>query len=595
MPQQLIKALIVEDSEDDADLLCSELSEFCDKFECRRVDCEPDMRMALQESDWDLVISDNAMPCFSALGALNVLKESGKDIPFIIYSGNISEQAAVSALHNGVRDFVGKGNIARLIPSIKRELENTAIRRAKMHAENHVRQLAYYDELTGLANRNLFFEEAGRMLSAGTAAGGLAAVFFINLDRFTRINHAVGFIKAGELLRQVAGRLSGCASEGGILARLDGDRFALFRSNIVACSGTRSIADEIMQSFTAPFVVEGGEFYITPSVGIAVYPKDSRDMATLLVDAEEAASLAKKLGGNDYKYYVREMGEAASERLAMEAALRKAVKRSQLVLHYQPIIDLATGDITGSEALVRWNHPEYGLLLPDEFIPLANEIGMIPEIGEWVLQQACRQTRLCHDRGIFPLLVSVNIAAAQFGHPRLLHQVASALADTGLNPQCLELEITESVLMQDSETTIGILRNLKQMGIRISLDDFGTGYSSLSYLSRFPIDILKIDKSFIRDINCNSDSYAIVRAITALAKSLNLLVVAEGIELAEQLDSLRREKCDRVQGYLFSKPLPENKFAQFLLAARRLRADIAEWREHVEAPGRAVSMGSVIH
>lgn len=592
MPDQAMKVLIVEDSEDDADLLCSELSGFF-QFEYRRVECDADMRAALRESDWDLVISDHAMPCFSALEALNVLKESGKDIPFIIYSGNISEQVAVSALHNGVHDFVGKGNIARLIPSIKRELGNAATRRAKMHAENYVRRLACYDELTGLANRNLFFEEVGSALSVQAAVNGLAAVFFINLDRFMRINHVVGFIKASELLRQVASRLSNCVGDGGILARLGGDRFALFRSDIADYAKTQSIADAIMQSFAAPFAVDGVEFYITPSIGISVYPNDGDDVSALLVDAEGAASLAKTLGGNNYKYYVKEMGESASERLALEAALRKAVERGELVLHYQPIVDLATGSVTGSEALVRWNHPELGLLSPDKFIPLANEIGMIVEIGEWVLRQACWQTKLWHGKGIFPLSIAVNVAAAQFGHPKLLDQVADALAGTGLDPQHLELEITESVLMQDSETTIGMLRALKKMGIKISLDDFGTGYSSLSYLSRFPIDILKIDKSFIRGINRNSDDYAIVRAITALARSLNLSVVAEGIELIEQLDPLRREKCDRVQGYLFSKPLPAHEFMAFISAPRRLEADIADRQEHFEAFDSELNVGTI--
>ncbi len=593
MPHQTMKVLIVEDSEDDADLLCSELSGICDQFECRRVECDADMRAALRESDWDLVISDHAMPCFSALEALEVLKESGKDIPFIIYSGNISEQVAVSALHNGVHDSVGKGNVARLIPSIKRELGNAATRRAKMHAENHVRRLAYYDELTGLANRNLFFEEVGRALSARAAVSGLAAIFFINLDRFMRINHVVGFIKASELLRQVSSRLSNCVNDGGILARHGGDRFALFRSDITDYSGTQSIADAIMQAFAAPFAVDGVEFYITPSIGISVYPNDGNDVSTLLVDAEGAASLAKKLGGNNYKYYVKEMGESASERLALEAALRKAVERGELVLHYQPMVDLATGNVTGSEALVRWNHPDHGLLAPDKFIPLANEIGMIIEIGEWVLRQACRQTKLWHDMGFFPLSISVNVAAAQFGHPKLLDQVADVLAKTGLDPQHLELEITESVLMQDSETTTAMLRALKKMGIKISLDDFGTGYSSLSYLSRFPIDILKIDKSFIHGINRNSDDYAIVRAITALARSLNLSVVAEGIELTEQLDSLRREKCDRVQGYLFSKPLPAHEFMAFISAPRRLDTDIADRQEHCAAFDGELNIGTL--
>ncbi|MFN7085426.1 MAG: EAL domain-containing protein [Burkholderiales bacterium] len=593
MLQQPIKVLVVEDCEDDAELLRSELTGICGHLEYRRVDCDVDMRAALQDHDWDLVISDHTMPCFSSIEALSVLKESGKDIPFIIYSGNISEQIALSSLHNGVHDYVRKGNVARLIPSIKRELENAAVRRARMRAESHIRKLAYYDELTGLANRNLFFEEANRALSAKSAAGGLAAVFFINLDRFMRINHVVGFIKAGELLRQVAARLGECVGDKGILARLGGDRFAVFRGDLESHADIQLAADAIMRCFAAPLTADSVEFYITASIGISVYPGDGSDISALLINAEGAASLAKKLGGNNYKYYVREIGETASERLALEAALRKAVERDELVLHYQPMVNLATGAITGSEALVRWQHPDYGMLSPDRFIPLANEIGMIVEIGEWVLSQACRHTKRCHDKGLFPLTISVNVSAAQFGHPRLLDQVADALAGSGLDPQCLELEITESVLMQDSETTIDMLRALKKMGVKISLDDFGTGYSSLSYLSRFPIDVLKIDKSFIRGINRNGDDHAIVRAIAALAQSLNLSVVAEGIESAEQLEPLRRERCDRVQGFFFSRPLPADEFMEFLFARRRLNSDLAKRQERLAIFDDAAVMGTV--
>lgn len=593
MLQRQIKVLVIEDSEDDAELLRVELAGICGDFVFRRVDCDAGMRAALHANDWDLVISDHTMPCFSSFEALSVLKQSGKDIPFIIYSGNISEKVALSALHNGVHDFVGKGNIARLIPSIKRELDNAATRRAREQAENHVRRLAYYDDLTGLANRNLFDEEVSRELNAHATADRLPTVFFINLDRFMRINHVVGFVKAGELLRLISQRLSCCVGDKGMLARLGGDRFALFRNDIASYTGMASAADTIMDVFSKPLAIDGVEFYVTPSMGVAVFPNDGGDVSTLLANAEGAASLAKKLGGNNYKYYVKEMGESASERLALEAALRRSVERRELVLHYQPIIDLATGSITGSEALVRWRHPDHGLIPPDKFIPLANEIGMIIEIGEWVLLQACEHTRMCHEQGFPGLSIAVNVSAAQFMHPKLLDHVADALAKSGLEPKYLELEITESVLMQDSETTIGMLRTLKNMGIKISLDDFGTGYSSLSYLSRFPIDVLKIDKSFIRGINLNSDDYAIVRAINALAKSLDLSVVAEGIESVEQLEVLRREKCDRVQGYYFSKPLPAKEFMRFLTAARKLSPTIEVHSELGDVLGAELVMGTI--
>lgn len=574
--RQAMRLLIVEDSEDDAELLRCELAHTGKHFLSRRVDCAADMRAALQEGDWDLIISDHSMPGFSSLEALNILKESGRDIPFIIYSGNISEQAAVSALHEGVHDFVTKGNVARLIPSIRRELENAANRRAMRQAENHLRQLAYYDELTGLGNRNLFFEEVNRALSARSKTDPLAVIALVNLDRFSRINHVVGFVKAGELLKQVAGRLQAVGEATGILARLGDDRFALFRADISDYSETRAFAEQIMRSLAPPLVVDGLEFYVTASVGLSVYPNDGADVSTLVVNAECAAQLARKLGGNNYKYYVKEMGEAMSRRLTLEAALRRAVERRQLVVNYQPIVDVATGRIIGSEALVRWNHPERGMLFPDEFIAAADETGIIVEIGEWMLNQACRQTRIWQDESRLPLSVSINVSAVQFGQPKLLAQVARALADSELDPRHLELELTESVLMQDAEDTIETLCALKKMGTRISVDDFGTGYSSLSYLNRFPIDVLKIDKSFIRGIAHSGDDYAIVRAITALAKSLNLSVVAEGVELPEQVAVLRREKCDRAQGYLFSKPLSAEEFHRLIADSDHEGADVAD-------------------
>jgi len=550
-----MRVLIVEDSEDDARLLCSELASAGNDLTYKQVDCVSGMRAALQESDWDVVISDHAMPSFSSLEALDLLKQSGKDIPFIIYSGNIGEQVAVSAMRNGAHDYVYKGNGARLIPSIERELKNAAIRRAQKQAETHIYRLAYHDELTGLPKRNLFCEKVGEVLSERSLSGAAAAMYFIDLDRLMRINNTYGYAMGDALIRQVAQRLKDCVGETGILARVGGDKFAVFKGSIADSREMQTFADHVMESFTVPFAIDNLEFDVTLSMGICVYPDDGEDVSTLLVNAESAMALAKKLWRNNYKYYVKEMGEASSRRLVLETSLRRAVERGELLVQYQPIVDVRTGNFTGAEALVRWNHPQFGLLAPDKFIPLADEIGLIIEIGEWVLHQACMQTKSWHDMGFYPLSISVNVSAVQLGQPQLLNQVAGVLTKTGLDPACLELEITESVLMQDAEATISMLRALKEMGIKISVDDFGTGFSSLSYLKRFPIDILKIDKSFTRDIDMDPDNSAIVTAIAVLARSLNLSVLAEGVESQQQLDFLRGQKCDRVQGYLFSRPL----------------------------------------
>jgi diguanylate cyclase (GGDEF)-like protein len=546
---------MVEDSEDDAHLLYSELADAGNDLTYERVDCGAGMRAALQESDWDVIISDHSMPSFSSQEAFGLLKESGKDIPFIIYSGNISEHTAVSAMRSGVHDYVYKGNFARLIPSIERELKNVAIRRAKQQAESHIYRLAYYDELTGLPKRNLFCEKVTGMLSELAGSGAAAAMYFIDMDRLMRINNTYGYAMGDALIRQLAQHLQDCVGDSGVLARIGGDKFAVFMGGAADSREIQAFADRIMGSVAAPFAIDSLEFYVTLSMGICVYPDDGKDVSTLLGNAESAMSLAKTLWRNNCKYYVKEMGEASSRRLLLETSLRRAVEKEELLLHYQPVVDLKTGNITGAEALVRWNHPEFGMLAPDKFIPLADETGLIIEIGEWVLHQACTQARSWHDAGYRPMSISVNVSAVQLGQPQLLNHVANVLSKTGLDPAYLELEITESVLMQDAEASINMLRALKEMGIKISVDDFGTGYSSLSYLKRFPIDILKIDKSFTRDIVMDPDNSAIVTAIAALARSLNLSVLAEGIESKEQLDFLRNEKCDRAQGFLFSRPV----------------------------------------
>ena len=563
-----MRALIVEDSEDDARLLCSELASAGNDLTYRRVDSGSEMRAALQESDWDVVISDHAMPSFSSLDALELLKQSGKDIPFIIYSGSIGEQVAVSAMRDGAHDYIYKGNGARLLPSIERELKNAGIRRAKRQAENRIYRLAYYDELTGLPKRNLFCEKVGDVLLERSGSGAAAALYLIDLDRLTRINNTYGYAMGDALVRQVAQRLNDCVGKTGILARIEGGKFAVFKGGIADPQEIQTFADRIMEPFTTPFAIENLEFDVTLSMGICVYPDDGKDVSTLLVNAESAMVLAKKLWRNNYKYYVKEMGEASSRRMVLETSLQRAVERGELRVQYQPIVDLRTGKFIGAEALVRWNHSQFGLLAPDKFIPLADETGLIIEIGEWVLHQACRQTKSWHDQGFYPLIISVNVSAVQLGQPQLLNHVADVLSKTGLDPACLELEITESVLMQDAEATINTLRALKERGIKISVDDFGTGFSSLSYLKRFPIDILKIDKSFTRDIDMDPDNSAIVTAIVALAKSLNLSVLAEGVESKQQLDFLRKQKCDRAQGYFFSTPVnPEVLLS--LMAQRR--------------------------
>jgi diguanylate cyclase (GGDEF)-like protein len=566
--QNTINVLIVEDSEDDAYLLYSELACSDHRLRYRRVDCAEEMRRALADDDWDIVISDHSMPRFSSTEAHQVLQASGKDIPFIIYSGDIKESIAVTAMRQGVQDYIQKGNLARLVPVIERELKGAQVRNARRLAETQVRHLELYDELTELPNRNMLCLSAERSLAAATRGTQGMAILHIDLDRFMRINNSFGYATGDALLRQVAVRLKGCAVEGDCVARFSGDTFVMVSQEAVDVESANRLVARLMDAFAEPFEVNAVEFFISLSIGVCLYPEGGQEVPAMLINAETAMAQAKKLGGGNFKYYAKDMNAASSEWLTLEASLRHAVARDQLRLHYQPCVDVLSGAIVGVEALVRWQHPQHGMLLPDSFIPLADETGLITDIGEWVMDAACRQTRIWHSMGYDALTVAVNVSAVQFGQRRLLDHVAKVLGASGLPPHALVLEITESVLMEDAETNVATLTELKQMGIRIAMDDFGTGYSSLSYLKRFPIDILKIDKSFVHDIGLEGDDAAIVRAIAALGKSLRLTLIGEGVETAEQLKFLANEKCDHVQGYFFSKPVSADVISGMLRAGR---------------------------
>jgi diguanylate cyclase (GGDEF)-like protein len=547
-----LRLLMVEDSEDDALLLYSELTQTAKDITYARVDTAEDMRAALNDSDWDIVISDHSLPRFSSLEALQVLKECGKDIPFIIYSGDVSKHVEVAAMCSGAQDSIVKGNFARLLPAIERELLGAAMRRAKEQADGEVHRLAFYDSLTELPNRNLFCNHVSRKLLQ--ADGRATTVYVLDIDRFLRINNCFGHKIGDALIRQIGQRLQECVPDEGMVARLGSDEFAVFLGNASSDEQARDAAEHIRQAFARPFAQGTLEFHLSVSIGIAASSRDGEDVPELLINAETAMFRVKSLGGNTYQFYAREMGAVAGEQLVLESALRRAVERQELMLEYQPSLNVVTGKLNGVEALVRWRHPELGLLQPDDFIPLANESGLITEIGKWVLQNACRQAKTWHNAGHPGLTIAVNLSAVQFWQPGLAQTVAEVLADTGIDPQCVELEITESVLMRDADATIATLHALKNMRVKISVDDFGTGYSSLSYLKRFPIDILKIDKSFSCDVIRDVETAAIVQAVGALGRSLGLVTVAEGVETVEQLEFFHQQRYDRVQGFLFSAP-----------------------------------------
>jgi diguanylate cyclase (GGDEF)-like protein/PAS domain S-box-containing protein len=435
-------------------------------------------------------------------------------------------------------------------------------------SEEHVRHLAHHDALTGLPNRILLTERLEHALPHANRAGTLVAVMFLDLDRFKLVNDTLGHSVGDELLKAVAKRLTSCVREDDTVARLGGDEFVLVLEDVRGSQDIAKVAEKIIDSLSKPLMLDQHEIVVTPSVGISVYPHDGDDVETLVKHADVAMYRAKEKGRNNYQFFTADMNARAFERLTMENSLRKALERNEFVLYYQPQVDLESHRITGMEALLRWQHPDFGLVSPTQFIPIAEETGLIVAIGEWVLRTACAQNKAWQDAGIAPLRVAVNLSARQFKQANLVEMVRRALDDAGLEARYLELEITETVAMDHAEETAAKLRELKSMGVGISMDDFGTGHSSLSYLKRFPIDTLKIDQTFIQDIAQDSSDAAIASAITAMAHSLNLKVVTEGIETKEQLAFLGQHGRDEVQGYYFSEPLPAEAFAELLKQER---------------------------
>jgi diguanylate cyclase (GGDEF)-like protein len=436
-------------------------------------------------------------------------------------------------------------------------------------------RLAHHDVLTGLPNRLLFFDRLQQALSQAGRHDTLLGVMLLDLDRFKAINDSFGHTAGDALLQAVSRRIGECIRDGDTVARLGGDEFTILLQDIRQAQHAALVAQKIIEALQLPFLLNGYEVVVNTSIGIALYPH-CRDAETLLIHADTAMYKAKEEGGNGYRFYTDEMSSADMRRLSLETQLRKAIERNELVLHYQPQAEIVSGRLLGAEALLRWQHPEHGLIPPDEFIPLAEETGLIVPIGEWVLHTACAQNRAWQDAGLAPLRVAVNVSGRQFRRLDMLETIFRTLEDTGLDSRYLEIELTEGVLMQDTVVVVQTLRALNAMGILISIDDFGTGYSSLSYLKRFPIDMLKIDRSFVQDIVTDPDDTAIVQAIIAMSHSLGIKAIAEGVETREQLDFLRRHGCDAVQGYCLSRPLPAEAFTHFLrLTPQALLLDCA--------------------
>ncbi|SFW68530.1 MULTISPECIES: EAL domain-containing protein [Pseudomonas] len=447
---------------------------------------------------------------------------------------------------------------ARKMRSLERTIEERVQELLK------VSHLLQYDVLTELPNSMLLGDRLTQAMAQCRRHDRQLAVMFIGLDRFKRINNALGHPVGDEMLKRVARALASVVRESDSVFRYGSDEFVVIVGDIAEAQQTKGVAEKLLAAISTPQPIDGHDLSVTASLGISVYPSDGFDAVALIKKAETAMRNVKETGPNDYRFFTEDMNRRARQQQTIESGLRLALQRKEFVLHYQPKLDLKSGKVVGVEALVRWNRPEHGLVYPADFIPVAEDSGLIVPLSQWVLQEACQQACRWQAQGMRPLCLSVNISAIDFRQRGFVEGIARTLKETGLDPTQLELEITESVLMQNIDTTVAILKAIKQQGIRLAIDDFGTGYSSLSYLQKFPVDVLKIDQSFVGDLSIDSNDAKLVSTIISLGKSLNLHIIAEGVETLEQLEFLKKHQCEEAQGYYFSKAVEPQAFADWM-------------------------------
>jgi diguanylate cyclase (GGDEF)-like protein len=552
MPTQAVRVLIVEDNPGDA-ILVREMLRDADPggFELAHASRLSEGIDRLLAGGLECILLDLSLPDAEGLDALTQIQAVSLDIPVIVFSGRNDERVAVRAVQEGAQDYLIKGQVdGRLLA---RSI-NYAIERKRVEVE--LAHQALHDALTGLPNRGLFLDRLAQALARIGRHSSALAVLFCDLDRFKVVNDSLGHGAGDMLLVDVARRLEDVLRAGDTAARFGGDEFVILCEDISGAHQAIAVADRVSEVLAAPFVVGDDEVFVRTSIGIAMAAGQQARPESLVRDADAAMYRAKERGGGVYEVFDDEMRARAVKRLEIENALYRALDRGEFLLHYQPQVSLATGAVAGLEALVRWQHPERELVMPGEFIASAEETGLIIEIGEWVLREACEQAaRWALLRGAGPpVRLSVNLSARQCAHPDLVGLVATALRESGVDPATICLEITETAVMADMEATVEVLDQLRALGVTLAIDDFGTGWSSLRALQRFPVDEVKIDKSFIDGMARDPQEAAIVAAIISLSHALGLRTVAEGIESVSQVDRLRALGCDLAQGYFFWRP-----------------------------------------
>ena len=556
-----MKVLLVEDSDADARLVSDMLRETRAAVDLVHVWKLEEALNLLRAESFDVVLLDLGLPDVMGLEALAPVQASVPDTPIVVLSGHNDETIALQAVQRGAQDYLmkGEGDGALLTRALRYAVE-------RKRTEQHIHHLAHHDGLTNLPNRRLLMDRLEHSLALMRRANRRLAVLFLDLDHFKPVNDTFGHAVGDLVLLEVASRLRSCVRESDTVARIGGDEFTVLLPDVSSVDDVQRFASKVLHAISPPIFISGREILLSASMGISLFPWDGDNAEVLLRCSDAAMYQAKQQGSDAAVFYSGSPHQPMPERMHVMQGLRRALEQDEFVLHYQPRVDTAGGNVCGVETLLRWNHPELGLLYPSRFVPLAEEMGMIVPIGEWVLRRSCRQVSEWNaHRPEAPLRLSVNLSSREFGHRRIHSPVRRALLDTRFSPSSLELELTEGGLMRNEVETGERLRTLHDMGIGIAIDDFGTGYSSLGRLRNFPIDALKIDRSFVRDIALDRGDAAIVEAIITMAHGMRLRVTAEGVEAHDQRAVLTEQGCDEMQGYLFGHPVCAEDLADSLL------------------------------